>query len=60
MSKHPQAPTPIQQIALNLTFAVMGERRINRTYDEYMAIAARLPALKVLTFRNQPIPAAHE
>ena len=51
MSKHPQSPTPIQQIALNLTFAVMGERRINRTYDEYMAIAARLPALKVLTFK---------
>jgi hypothetical protein len=49
MSKHPQFPTPIQEIALNLTFAVMGERRINRTYDEYMAIAARLPALKVLT-----------
>ena len=49
MSKHPQFPTPIQEIALNLTFAVMGERRINRTYDEYMAIAARLPALKVMT-----------
>ena len=27
MSKHPQFPTPIQEIALNLTFAVMGERR---------------------------------
>jgi hypothetical protein len=51
MSKHPQFPTPIQEIALNLTFAVMRERRINRTYDEYMAIAARLPALKVLTFK---------
>jgi hypothetical protein len=51
MSKHPQFPTPIQEIALNLTFAVMRERRINRTYDEYMAIAARMPALKVLTFK---------
>jgi hypothetical protein len=29
----------------------MGEERNNRTYDEYMAIAARLPPLKVLTFR---------
>jgi hypothetical protein len=51
MSKHPQFPNPIQEIALNLTFAVLGERRINRTYDEYMAIAARLPPLKVLTFK---------
>ena len=51
MSKHPQFPSPIQEIALNWTFAVMGERRINRTYDEYMAIAARLPPLKVLTFK---------
>ena len=51
MSKDPQFPTPIQEIALNLTFAVMRERRSNRTYDEYMAIAARLPALKVLTFK---------
>ena len=50
MSKHPQFPTPIEDIALNLIFAVMGEGRINRTYDEYMAIAARLPALKKLTF----------
>jgi hypothetical protein len=49
MTKRPQFPTPIQDIALNLTFAVMGEKRINRTYDEYMAIAARLPPLKVLT-----------
>ena len=51
MSKHPQFPTPIQDIALNLTFVVMGEKRINRTYDEYMAIAERLPPLKVLTFK---------
>jgi hypothetical protein len=50
MSKRPQFPTPIQDIALNLIFAVMGERRINRTYDEYMAIAAKLPPLKGLTF----------
>jgi hypothetical protein len=43
MTKRPHFPTPIQDIALNLTFAVMREKRINRTYDEYMAIAARLP-----------------
>jgi hypothetical protein len=49
MNKHPQFPTPIQDIALNLIFVVMGESRINRTYDEYMAIAKRLPPLKVLT-----------
>jgi len=51
MSNHPQFPTPIEDIALNLIFAAMGEGRINRTYDEYMAIAARLPPLKVLTFK---------
>ena len=49
MGKHSQFPTQIQNIALELIFAVMGEERINRTYDEYMAIAKRLPALKVLT-----------
>ena len=54
MSKHRQFPSSIQEIALNWTFAVMGERRINRTYDEYMAIAARLPPLKVLTFKINP------
>ena len=46
MRKHSQFPSPIQEIALNLTFAVVRERRINRTYDEYMAIAARLPRSK--------------
>jgi hypothetical protein len=51
MRKHSQFPSPIQEIALYLTFAVVRERRINRTYDEYMAIAARLPPLKVLTFK---------
>jgi hypothetical protein len=50
VNKRPQFPTPIQEIAINLIFAVMGEERINRTYDEYMAIAARLHPLKVLTF----------
>jgi hypothetical protein len=51
MKKRPQFPTPIQDIALNLIFAVTGEERINRTYGEYMAIAARLPPLKLLTFK---------
>jgi hypothetical protein len=61
MSKRPQFPTPIQDIAINLTFAVMGERRVNRTYDEYMAIAARLPPLKVLTFKiNQLLQQRHK
>jgi hypothetical protein len=61
MSKRPQFPTPIQEIALKLIFAVMGEGRINRTYDEYMAIAARLPPLKVLTFKiNQFLKEIHK
>jgi hypothetical protein len=43
-------PTPIQNIALDLVFEVMGEERVNRTSQEYRAIAARLPALKRLEF----------
>jgi hypothetical protein len=50
-AQRPQFPTPIQDIALNLAFAVLGERRLNRTYSEYMTIAAKLPPLKVLTFK---------
>ena len=41
-------PTPIQNIALDLVFEVMGEERINRTDKEYMEIAAKLPPLKQL------------
>src|SRR5271166_6089305 len=56
-----QFPTQIQDIALNLAFAVMREGRINRSYDEYMAIAARLPPLKVLTFKiNQQLKQIHK
>ena len=51
MSKAQRFPTAIQDITLNLIFAVMGERRFNRMHDEYMAIAARLPPLKKLTFQ---------
>jgi len=61
MGKHPQFPTPIQDIALNLAFVVMEEERNNRTYGEYVAIAARLPPLKVLTFRiNQLLQQLHK
>jgi len=41
-------PTSKENLALDLIFGLMGESRINRTYDEYMAIASRLPPLKVL------------
>jgi hypothetical protein len=40
--------TPIQNIAMNLVFAVMGEYRFNRTQQEYAAIAAKLRPLKIL------------
>jgi hypothetical protein len=43
-----QFPTAVQEIALNLVFAIIGESRINRTAREYADIAARLPPLKVL------------
>lgn len=44
----PSSPTPNQNIALALVFEVMGEEQMNRGYEEYMAIAARLPPLKAL------------
>jgi hypothetical protein len=50
MTKRP-GPTPIQDIALNLAFAVVGEHRFNRTPQEYAAIASKLPELKVLAFK---------
>jgi hypothetical protein len=40
--------TPVQDIAINLIFCVMGERRTNRLLAEYAAIAAKLPPLKIL------------
>lgn len=59
--KHRQAfPTPIQNLALNLVFEVMGEDRENRTAQEYEDIAARLPPLKVLEFEvNKRLQALH-
>jgi len=41
-------PTPVEDIVLIIAFDLMGEARVNRTRDEYMQIAARLPPLKVL------------
>lgn len=43
-------PTPVQNKVLDLVFEIMHEERINRTYEEYMAIAARLPPLKKLHY----------
>jgi hypothetical protein len=52
--------TPIQDIAINLVFAVMGERRCNRTRDEYDAISARLPPLKRLVWKvNEELKSMH-
>jgi hypothetical protein len=41
-------PTPIENIVLNAVFHLMNEERFDRTHKEYMQIADRLPALKVL------------
>lgn len=46
----PRLLQPHENIALSLVFEMLGEIRINRTSDEYMAITARLPALKVLEY----------
>jgi hypothetical protein len=52
--------TPIQNLALDLVFEVMAEERINRRYEEYLAIAARLPPLKVLYFKvNEHLKRLH-
>lgn len=54
-------PTPIQDIALTLIFAVMGESRINRSYGDYVAIISRLPPLKELTYKiNQKLQQLHD
>ena len=61
MRKRHSFPTAIQDIAINLVFNVMGERRINRTPQEYAAIAAKLAPLKVLTFEvNKELRWMHE
>lgn len=52
--------TPIQNLALNLTFEVMDEEQINRTAQEYKDIAAQLPQLKILQFKiNQRLKEMH-
>lgn len=47
----PRFLEPYENIALSLIFEVMGESRFNRTHNEYIAIAARLPHLKKLRFQ---------
>lgn len=42
---------PHENNALSLIFQFMGESRYNRTYADYMAIAARLPHLKELHYQ---------
>ena len=52
--------TPIQHIAMNLVFAVMGEYRFNRTQQEYEAIAAKLRPLKILVYEvNERLESIH-
>ena len=61
MDRPRSALTSVQNIVLDLVFEVMGEERINRTQREYMAIAARLPALKVLEFKvNKKLRELHK
>jgi hypothetical protein len=61
MNRQQSFPTTVQDIALNLIFTVLGERRINRTQQEYAAIVARLPPLKMLTFEvNETLRWMHE
>ena len=41
-------PTSRENLAISIAFDLLGESRYNRTHEEYMAIAARLPPLKKL------------
>ena len=38
--------TSKENLVVNLIFEWLGERRINRTYDEYMEIASRFPTVE--------------
>lgn len=42
MRKRQTFPTPIQEIALNLIFGVLGESRFNRTAQQYEAIGKKI------------------
>lgn len=53
--------TPVQDIAINLVFRVMEERKLNRTLAEYAAIAAKLPPLKIVVHQiNELLRWMHE
>jgi hypothetical protein len=53
--------TPVQNIAINLIFGVIGEPRYNRTLSEYAAIAAKLHPLKILVYEvNQRLELVHQ
>ena len=41
-------PTSAENVAIDIAFELMGESRFNRTTEEYMEIAERLPPLKRL------------
>jgi len=61
MNRQQRFCTAVQDIALNLIFTVLGERRVNRTREEYEAIVASLPPLKVLTFEvNETLQWMHK
>lgn len=47
-------PTPAENIVLDLLYEWLGERRCNRTTDEYLEIAQRVPkALSIHSYVNQ-------
>lgn len=49
------SPTLFENIALDIIFDWMGESTINRTLNEYIAIAAKLPKLEALHARVNEI-----
>jgi hypothetical protein len=49
-------PTSKENIAINIIFEWLGESRINRSYDHYMAIARRLPKLDACYAYGEPAP----
>ena len=41
-------PTPTHHIVINLLYEWLGESRFNRTWDDYVAIARRVPKIEAL------------
>ena len=57
----PRPLTSIENLAVSLVFSAVGEERINRSMGDYLAIASRLPPLRILVgLVNEELRKRHE